>query len=137
MIESRACSTLASAFEQRVIQPASIHGYYGYHDHKHTADAHSWSSPTAFAATLAQHTALRPVSKAETHFSPGRRSSQPLRSTAPPRLTRASTQTVPTHRELCGIWFRLTGIIHWLGKHHKMYGRLNLLSTSGLGGGVM
>ncbi|CAH2097329.1 unnamed protein product [Euphydryas editha] len=50
-------------FEQRVIQPASIHGYYGYPDHKHAADAHSWSSPTAFAATLAQHTALRPVSK--------------------------------------------------------------------------
>ncbi|CAH2083765.1 unnamed protein product [Euphydryas editha] len=56
-------SSLPQAFEQRVIQPASIHGYYGYPDHKHAADAHSWSSPTAFAATLAQHTALRPVSK--------------------------------------------------------------------------
>ncbi|CAH2091243.1 unnamed protein product [Euphydryas editha] len=53
-------SSLPQAFEQRVIQPASIHKYP---DHKHVADAHSWSSPTAFAATLAQHTALRPVSK--------------------------------------------------------------------------
>ncbi|CAH2100193.1 unnamed protein product [Euphydryas editha] len=56
-------SSLPQAFEQRVIQPASIHGYYGYPNQKHAADAHSWSSPTAFAATLAQHTALRPVSK--------------------------------------------------------------------------
>ncbi|CAH2091853.1 unnamed protein product [Euphydryas editha] len=88
-------SSLPQAFEQRVIQPASIYGYYGYPDTKHAADAHSWSSPTAFAATLAQHTALRPVSK--------QRRTSLLVDAAASHYAALHRQTDPTHRELCGI----------------------------------
>ena len=66
-------------------------------------------------------------------FSPGRRSSQPLRFTALPRLTEdfaASPHLVPTHCELCGTQFRLTGTITGPGKKLQD----SSVSTSGLGG---
>ena len=129
--------SLPQALEQRVTQPASIHGFNGCPDHQHAADAHSWSSPSASSATQARLSPIRPVSKQ-------RRTSllvvaaKPLRSTAAPRLTTGvSPQTVPTHRELCGIRFRLTGTFHWPGTHPKMYGRhrtssINLRSRRGV-----